>query len=121
KGDDLRDRIDHQIGARRLHDLPVEPRDQVQALRIGNLVRSDDPWAERASAGKVLPRCNGEFLIIAHAAVHEAGVARNVLERALDRDAPSGAAYDDCKLALEIEALRNDWPYQLALVADQGV
>src|SRR5262249_60134104 len=89
--------------------------------RIGNLIGGDDPWTERAGGGEILSRSHREFLIVAHAAVDEAGVAGDVLERALDRDMAATASDDDRKLALEVEALRHHGANHLAVVARQRV
>ena len=101
--DDLRDRIDQEISRRVLHLLVVEPRHQCELARIGDFVGGDEPWAERAGAGKVLAGGDGKLLIIAHAAVDEAGIAGDVIERVLGLDVPSGFADDDGEFALEIE------------------
>src|SRR5262249_56121913 len=78
--------MDQQIGAGLLHFLPVKPRDERQTARVRDLVGGDDPGSERSGRGKILARSHGNFLIIAYAAVNEAGVAGDVLERACDRD-----------------------------------
>ena len=104
---DVRDRIDQEIGAGALHLLAVEPRHQRQLGRVGDFVGGDHPWAQRPGAGKILARGHREFLEVAHAAVDEAGVAGDMLERALLRDVAAALADHHRQLALEIE-LRRD-------------
>ncbi len=104
-----------------LHLFAVEPRRQRQPARIGNLVGGDEPRPERAGAGKVLARRDGEFLIVAHAAVDEAGVAGDVIERVLGLDVASGFADDDGEFAFEIKIVRHHRPDHLAVMADQRV
>src|SRR5262249_2401384 len=89
--DDLRHRIDQEIGGGLLPLLPVQPRREREAGRIRDLVGGDDPGPERTRGGEILSRRHGEFLIVAHAAVDEAGIAGDVVERALDRDMAAAA------------------------------
>src|SRR5262245_49837639 len=121
EGDDLRHRIDQEIGAGLLHLLSVEPRREREAGRVRYFVGGDDPRSERAGAGEVLARGHRELLVVAHAAIDEAGVAGDVLERALDRDMASTATDHYRKLALEVEALRYRRADHLALVAGQRI
>ena len=114
-------RVDQLIGGGVLHLLAVEPRGQRQPARIGNLVGGDEPGAERPGAGKILARGDGEFLVVAHAAVDEAGIAGDVVERALGLDVAAGLADDQRQLALEIEIVGYRWPDHFAAVADQRV
>ena len=91
------------------------------ASRIGDFIAGDHPRAERTGGGKILARRHGELLIVAHAAVDEAGIAGDVIERALDRNVAATASDDDRKLALEVEALRHRGANHLAVVAGQRV
>ena len=118
---DLRHRIDQQIGAGVLHLLAVEAGGQRQPGRVGNFVGGDDPRAERAGRGKVLAGGHRELLVVAHAAVHETGVARDMLQRALDRDVTAARPDHHRKLAFEIEVLRDRRTDHLAVVAGQRV
>src|SRR5437764_3645274 len=119
EGDDLRHGIDQKIGTGPLHLLAVEPRRERQLLRIAKLVGGDHPGPERTGAWEILSRRHREFLIVAHAAVDEAGVARDVAERRLHGNVAPAAADDEGKLTLEIELLRNRWADQRALMAGQ--
>src|SRR5262245_8407633 len=121
EGDDLRHRIDQEIGAGLLHLLSVQPRREREAGRIRNLVGGDDPGPERTGGGEILSRSHGEFLIVAHAAVDEAGVTGDVVERAPDWDMATAATDHNCKLAFEVEALRHRGADHLALVAGERV
>src|SRR5712692_9140491 len=121
EGDDLRHRIDQEIGAGLLHLLPIEPRHEYQTFRVRDVIRGDNPRTERTRAGKILAGGHREFLVIAHAAVDKAGVSRNVIKRTLDWDVAPGASDHDRQLALEIEAFRYQWPDQLTVVASECV
>jgi hypothetical protein len=121
KRNDLRDRIDQKIGRRALDLFAIKPRRQSKAARVRNFVGGDQPRPERPGAGKILARRHREFLIIAYAAIDEAGVAGDVLERAVERDVTSAFADHQRKLALEIEIVRDLGPNELAVMADQSI
>ena len=67
-----------------LHDGAVQARRQRELARIGDLVRRHEPRAERAARVEVLARreLRRMPLEVAHAAVVEAAIARDVVERA---------------------------------------
>jgi len=111
--------MDQQIGAGLLHLLPVEPRDKRQTARVRDLVGGDDPGSKRSGRRKILARRHGDFLIIAYAAVDEAGVAGDVLERACDRDMAAAPTDDDRELAFEVETLRHRGADHLGLMAGE--
>src|SRR4029077_5839337 len=73
------------------------------------------------SAGEILAGRHREFLIIAYAAIDEAGVSGDVFERAVERDVTSAFADHQRQLALEIEIVRHLGPDQLAAMADQSI
>src|SRR5690606_21970643 len=77
-----------------LHDLAVKSCRQAELRRVGPLVGRDEPGSERAARDKVL--AGGPLwpmtLEVADAAVVEACVARDVLERALAGHAAGRAA-----------------------------
>ena len=116
-----RHRIDQLVGAGMLDLLAVQPRGQRELSRIGDFVGGDDPRPERTGAGPVLARGDGEFLVVAHAAVDKDGVARDVVERAVDRDMPAALADHHGQLALEVEIVRQLRPDHLPLMSNQGV
>ena len=99
----------------------VKARHQSKATRVGDFIGRDQPRPERPSAGKILAGCHRKFLIIAYAAVDEACVAGDVLERVRERDVTSAFADHERKLALEIEIVRNLGPDQFAAMADQSI
>jgi hypothetical protein len=119
--DDCRHRVNQHVGAGMLHLFAVEPRRQREARRIGDLVGGDDPRPERPGGREVLARRDRDLLVVAHAAVDEAGVPDHVLERVLRFDVTSRAPDHDRQLALEVEALRDRRPDHLTLVADKRV
>src|SRR5215469_2495284 len=119
--DDLRDRIYQKVRSRALHLRAVEARREHEASRIGNFVAGDEERAERSGAREILAGGDGEFLIVAHAAVHKARVAGNVIERSLDRNMPPAAANHHRELALEVEMRRDFGADHLAFMSDQRV
>jgi hypothetical protein len=72
-------------------------------------------------AGKFLPESHREFLVVAHAAVDEAGVSRDMGERiGLAHMAP-GPTDDDGQFAFEIELVGNAGTHQRLAVTDEGI
>src|SRR6266566_6619561 len=118
---DLRDRIDQKIGGRALDLFAIKARHQSKAARIRNFITGDQPRPERPGAGKILAGSDREFLIIAHAAVNEACVAGDVLERAIEWNVTSAFANHQRKLAFEIEIVRDLGSDQFAAMADQSI
>src|SRR5437660_2016918 len=81
-GNQGRDVEDQIVDAGMLHLLAVEPRHQVQASRIRDLVCGDDPRSKAAGRVEILTGGNRMLeLNIADRAVVEAGVAKNVAKR----------------------------------------
>src|SRR5436190_6863902 len=80
--DDGGDIEDHVIGRVVLHHLAVQPRRELEPLRVGDDVRRDQPGAERPAGREVLAGGRRMLLEVAHAAVEEAAVARHDRERA---------------------------------------
>src|SRR2546430_15542186 len=70
--DDGGDVEDHVIGRVVLHHVAVEPRRELERLRIGNDVGGDHPGAERPGGREVLAGGNRMLLGVAHADHQEA-------------------------------------------------
>ena len=80
--DDGGDVEDHVIGRVVLHGLAVQPRRELEPLRVGDHVGRHHPRSERAGRREVLAGRHRVLLEVAHADVEEAGVARHDRERA---------------------------------------
>jgi hypothetical protein len=104
-GEDLADREDHVRGARVLHDLPVDPRLQVQpAAGIADLVVRDDR-RERAAGIGVLAQGPepGVHLVLAGRQVVEGGVAEDAGQRRVRVDPRQRAAHHSGQFDLPVQ------------------
>src|ERR1700730_16597375 len=101
--------------------LTVQASRQVELARIGNLVAGDEPWPERAGAGKILAGGDGEFLIVSHRAIDQDRIAGDVVEGVFGRDVTPALADDQRQLAFIIEIIRYAWADHGAVMADQRV
>src|SRR5471032_3325533 len=119
--DDGGDVEDHVVGRVVLHHGTVEPRRELERLRIGNDVARHHPGAERAGRREVLARRDRVLLEIAHARIEEAGVARDHIERPRARHVPAALADHHGKLALEIEVGRGTRPHDVAAMPHQCI
>src|SRR5258708_38039930 len=72
--DDGGDVEDHVIGRVVLDHVAVQPRRELERLRIGNDVSGDHPRTERPGGREVLAGGDRMLLEVAHADVEEAGV-----------------------------------------------
>src|SRR5690606_23429931 len=101
----------------------VQPGLEPEPRGAGLLVRGDGPRPERAARVKILARgpLQAVALEIAHAAVVEARVARDVLHGPLARHAPALLADDDGELAFVVELDRFARPHDRLQMADEAV
>src|SRR5262245_53179365 len=99
--DQLRDVEAKLADALVLHDFAVQARREAQLARVGYLVGRHEPRSERAARVKVLTRSEllRVALVVAHAAVVEACVARDVVERGRASHAARAPADHDGELA----------------------
>src|SRR6266849_8038623 len=107
-GDGLGDRKHHVVGVVRLHDLPVEPRLDFQALAAGRqLVDGDHPRAEAAGAVEILAHVplRGLALIFAHRAFVAAGISGNARICVRSREVLGPLADDEDELGFVVERL----------------
>src|SRR5262245_27751273 len=119
--DDGRDIEDHVIGRVVLHHLTVQPRRELQPLRVLHDVGGDQPRAERPGGREVLAGGRGVLLEVAHAAVDETGIACHHGERAGARHMAATLADHHGELALEIEGDRGARPHHAAARRHQRV
>src|SRR5690606_12467124 len=105
-----------------LHDLAVEPRREPHARRVALLVGGHEPRSERAACVKILPGrpLRAVTLKVADAAVVEARVARDVLERPFGRHASGAFADHDGEIALVVELDGLGRPHDRLEVADEA-
>src|SRR5215813_14098461 len=107
-GDGLGDREHHVVGVVGLHDLPVEPRLDFQALAAGRqLVGGDHPRAEPAGAVEILAHVplRGLALIFAHRAFVAAGISGNARICVRSREVLGPLADDEDELGFVVERL----------------
>src|SRR5690606_793272 len=106
-----------------LHHVTVQSRREPEARRVVLLVGSDEPRAERAARAEILARrpLRPVALEIANAAVVEAAVPRDVLERALARHAARAPADHDRELPLVVELNRFGRPDDRLEMAHEAV
>ncbi len=90
---------------------------------VGNFVRRHHPRPEAAGADEILARreLRGVALPVADAAVIVAGIAGDMRQRRLARNAAAGLADDDGHLALIVEALGLQRPDHRLAAADLAV
>ena len=122
--DQLRDVEAQLADALVLHDLTVQTRRQCQLARIRDFLGGDEPRTERAAVMEVLA---GRELLrvpleVAEAAVVEARVARDVIERLLLANPARAFADHDRKLAFVVELYgRRRQQQRLAMAHDAVV
>ena len=100
---------DHLADGRLLHHLAVQAGLQPQRSEITGFVGRDHPGTERAGLRKILAggELVGVALIITHAALIVAGIARDVAPGFRARDVTAAFADDQGEFALEIEIGRD--------------
>src|SRR5260221_1840343 len=124
QGDRLGDRDEHVAGIGALHDLTIETRLDGKARRARRqLVGGDEPGPEAAGLVEILADrpLRGLALVVAHAAVVEAGIARDTVERLVLGDMARRAADHGNEFGLVIELDRRLRPeHRLAMRDERG-
>ena len=121
---DQRGHVEHQIGNRRgLHLDAVQTRGDGLLADVRDLVRRHHPGPEAAGRHEILAggELRGVPLPVANAAVIIAGIAGDVAQRRLARNAAAGLADDHGHLAFIIETLGFQRPDHRLAAADLAV
>ena len=94
---------------------------EFEPLRVGDHVRGDHPWPERAGRWEVLAGRHRVLLEVAYAAIEETSVAGNHRERARPRYMPATLADHDREYTLKVEIDRGARTYNVAAMSHERV